>query len=299
VSLSLLNKIFLLSLLGLPANVVLFSQPSFVEGYQTTPCAECDSPIVTKQGDPIPERCERAGCFKFDAFPMACLAVSIRRGGFKTDHHKNMLSLVVDETRSLRHILTADFYDFWIPRRAVDRKRFNVERMKRSRRNRTLRSPVWRGEERPDGSSVECRSNFPPKSFAKYLMDTLGYPAGAASSLFARAHAPWALQTDRRKNICSTPDANKPSAHVSISHPEHPYRLASPSRRTLTGGGLTEERVRKGLQKMRTDDHTKGALLEIVYMRRSTSEVAVEYNRPKTMLYQYATRLRHHLGVVA
>ena len=38
---------------------------------------------------------------------------------------------------------------FWIPRRPINRKQFNLERRWRSRRYRTLRAPVWTGEPRP------------------------------------------------------------------------------------------------------------------------------------------------------
>jgi hypothetical protein len=287
VSLSILNKIFLLSLLGLPANVVLFSQPSFVEGYQTTPCAECDSPIVTKQGDRIPERCDRASCFKFDRFPMMCAALSIRHGGIKTINHKNMLSVVLDETRSLRRVLTTDFDSFWIPRRAGDRKRFNTERMKRSRRSRTLRPPIWRGEERPgDAVSAPIHSYFPAAGFAEYLTNVLAYPAQTVDALRAKGHLPWLFApSDRRRNNLGA-----------LSQPEHPYIAASPSRRTKTGGGLSEQRVLDGLQKMRTGFHVKAALVEIVYQRRSTRDVAREFNLPQKTLYQYATRLRRRIG---
>jgi hypothetical protein len=69
----------------------------------------------------------------------------------------------------------------------------------------------------------------------------------------------------------------------------------SPSRRTKVGGGLTEEQVQKGLERMRTDEQTKKALLEIVYRRRSTLQVADEFDRPAETLYRYATRLRGHI----
>jgi hypothetical protein len=141
-------------MLDLPVNV-LFSQPSLVDGYETTPCTECHSPIATRQGSAVPERCDRAGCSKFDRFPMTCLALLIHQGGFKTICHKNTLSLVVDETPSLRCILTPDFEGFWIPRRATDRKRFKIERTHRRRLDRTLgKPPVWTGECRPQYETV-------------------------------------------------------------------------------------------------------------------------------------------------
>ncbi len=142
-SLSLRDKIFLLALYDLPVNV-LFSQPSLVDGYVVTPCAESGSPIATRDGEHIPEVCDRPSYLKFDRFPLACLAVSLRQGGFRTIHHGDRLSLVVNNTPTLRYILPADAEaGFWIPRRLSDRKRFNSERMVRSRRHITMRPPAW------------------------------------------------------------------------------------------------------------------------------------------------------------
>src|SRR5271170_4857410 len=132
-SLSAHNKICLLALCNLPVNL-LFSQPSLVDGYITTPCTECHAPISTRNGEPIPERCSRPSCLKLESFPLACLAVSLKHGGFKTIQHKKKLSLVVEKTPNVRRILPVDSeLGFWIPRRIGDKRRFFKERQARNR----------------------------------------------------------------------------------------------------------------------------------------------------------------------
>ena len=300
-SLSLRDKIFLLALYDLPVNV-LFSQPSLVDGYVVTPCAESGSPIATRDGEHIPEVCDRPSYLKFDRFPLACLAVSLRQGGFRTIHHGDRLSLVVNNTPTLRYILPADAEaGFWIPRRLSDRKRFNSERMVRSRRHITMRPPAWHGDERPHGArGVRVRSNFPSPGYIRHLVSDLAYDGEAAMATLPRAHNPWVHPpADRRKSACNDlmglDKSGRQYNHAELRQPAHPYRPDSPSRRTKTGGGLTKEQVQKGLQKMRTEGNRKAALIEIVYRRRSTLRVSEEFNLPAETLYVYASRLRGHI----
>jgi hypothetical protein len=300
-NLSIPNKILLLALHGLPVNV-LFSRRSLVDGYVVTPCTQCDSQIASREREPIPEVCDGSSHWKFDRFPLACLAVSISQGGFRTIHHKKVLSLVARETATLRHILPADAeVGFWIPRRLSDRKRFNVERMTRSRRHLTLRSTVWHGDERPFGARrVRVQSNFPDQIMVRRLCADLAYPKEAASALFIRAHAPWMTPSpDRRKNVCTgmndTDEGEKQRDSVALAQPAHPYNPASPSRRTQVGGGWTEQRVLDELRNMRTDLKTTTALVEIVYRRRGTLEVAGEFGLTAENLYVSASRLRSHI----
>ena len=204
-NLSVPNKILLLALHGLPVNV-LFSRRSLVDGYVVAPCTQCDSQIASREREPIPEVCDRSSHWKFDRFPLACLAVSISQGGFKTIHHKKVLSLVTRETATLRHILPADTEaGFWIPRRLSDRKRFNIERMIRSRQRITMRPPVWSGDERPFGARrVRLRSSFPSPDYIRHLVSDLAYDNDAAMATLARGHNPWVHPpADRRKNVCN------------------------------------------------------------------------------------------------
>lgn len=157
----------------------------------------------------------------------------------------------------------------------------------------------WR-KERPKGARIETlESSFPDTSYLMYLVSKLGYSRDAASAALTRAHNPWTRPVrDRRKASSQNADDQAeygPSDSVGIVSPEHPYRPASPSRRTRVGGGLTEEQVQNGLRKMRTDTQTKRALLEIVYRRRSTLQVSDEYNVPVEILYVYASRLRGYI----
>jgi len=103
-----------------------------------------------------------------------------------------------------------------------------------------------------------------------------------------QAHQPWLHSVDRRRG--SGPHQYSPIVCV-----KHPYIPAAPSRRTHVGGGLTEERVLEGLRCMRIDPETKEALVEIVYRRRSTLEVADEVGLKAEILYVYASRLRSHI----
>ena len=161
--------------------------------------------------------------------------------------------------------------------------------------------PHWVGETRPHGArAVRLRSNFPSAGYLTQLVSELGYERSAAIAALSRAHEPWTRVTDRRhanggSDFNADAQINRQVREYSSFSPAHPYYPISPSRRTRVGGGLTEERVKDGLRKMRTDEQTKKALLEIVYRRRSTLQVADEFDRAAETLYRYATRLRGHI----
>ena len=218
----------------------------------------------------------------------------------KKIQHDNHPATIVNVHADLRQI-EIDGNRFWIPRRFSDRKRFNVERVTRSRRHLTLRSPVWHGDERPFGARrVRVQSNFPDQIMVRRLCADLAYPKEAASALFIRAHAPWMTPSpDRRKNVCrgmnDTDEGKEQRDSVALPQPAHPYNPASPSRRTQVGGGWTEQRVLDGLRNMRTDPKTKTALVEIVYRNRGTLEVADEFGLKAENLSVYASRLRGHI----
>jgi hypothetical protein len=72
---------------------------------------------------------------------------------------------------------------FWIPRRPTNRKQFNLERVWRSRRYRTLRAPVWTGESRPP---IEQNASVELSDFRNTLthedvieISKLGFPLSA------------------------------------------------------------------------------------------------------------------------
>lgn len=298
-SLSVPNRIFLFALWGLPVNA-LFSRPSLVEGYIVTPCTECDSPTATRDGERVPERCDRPSCCKFDRFPLVCLLVALRQGGFKTIDRKGKLSLVLHETPTLRKILVADGgLTFWIPRRIADRKRLDVERVIRSRGHITLRAPVWRGEERPFGARrVRPRSNFPNSFYLTRLVKDHAYPPDSAIAATCRAHNPWTRPVpDRSQRSAANADEQSSGGGETsgISSPNHPYRPESPSRRTKTGGGLTREQVERALVRKRWDGRMKLAVFEIVYRRQSTLRMADAFGLPAESLSVYASRLRADL----
>jgi hypothetical protein len=110
------------------------------------------------------------------------------------------------------------------------------------------------------------------------------------------AHQPWLRSVDRRQATATIASVRgeKPGYSTLVSV-VHPYVPAAPVRRTTVGGGLTEQQVIAALRKMRTDESTKSALLEIVYRRRSTLEVSNESGVPVETLYVYASRLRRRI----
>ena len=95
--------------------------------------------------------------------------------------------------------------------------------------------------ERPKGARIETlESSFPNTSYLMYLVSKLGYSRDAASAALTRAHNPWTRPVrDRRKassQNADEQDLHGSSEHVGAASPEHPYRPASPSRRTKVVG---------------------------------------------------------------
>ena len=185
--------------------------------------------------------------------------------------------------------------EFWIPNRADDRKKFNVERRNKSRGQQTI-GVVW-GEARPKGAiRRRLRSRFPSPEFLRRIVREEAYPPEAAIAAVARTHTPWVTpRPDRRKSSAVNMDdqnEGRGNEGMSFAQPGHPYYPESPSRRTSRGGGFTREQVNEGLEKLRTGVTVKRALFEIVYKRRSTLQVADELNLPAENLHVYASRLR-------
>jgi hypothetical protein len=215
------------------------------------------------------------------------LRVALGQAG-ETVFHRGRIVEIVDTHDSLRLLMPLVESDlsegnynqtFWAPTRPAERKRLNLERRNMSRRNLSI--GVSPGEGRPHGARrVRLRTRFPSVGYLTHLVRALGYDSSAAFAAMVQAHQPWLRTVDRRQNG---------SGFVSMKHPYHP---AAPVRRTKVGGGLTKQQVQAGLQKMRTDNTTKAALIEIVYRRRSTLEVSNESGVPFKNLYVYASRLR-------
>jgi hypothetical protein len=162
--------------------------------------------------------------------------------------------------------------------------------------------PHWTGEPRPKGyRTASLRSRFPSPDYVRTLVTEYGYDAHAAISTLARAHEPWSRPSPDRRHRKACEGADGQSEHddryQQYEHvsPNHPYRPASPSRRTHVGSGFTKEQVETGLGKMHTDAKTKQALFEIVYRRRSPLEISDEYGLRVEILHVYASRLRRRV----
>jgi len=126
----------------------------------------------------------------------------------------------------------------------------------------------------------------------------LGYDGNAAFAAMVQAHQPWLRSVDRHR--ANPVDADTQVGTVTHAYSPfvsvvHPYVPAAPSRRSKTGGGLTEEQVETALARKRWDGGTKRAVLEIVYRRRSSLEVSNEFGIPVETLYVYASRLRRDI----
>jgi len=247
-----------------------------------------------------------------EPFPLLCAFICIHAGRLKTIAHHKGPAVILDETEHLRCILPADCFEnrnasFWIPRRAIDRKKTNVERMWRSRLHRTLRAPCWCAEP-PKPGTVQLRSNFPSLGYLLYLA-RLGYPWVAASAALSRAHAPWAHpHSDRRRNTCTglsdiegtfeSKGDPRNSQYFPQSEgqeyfdPYHPYVPASPARRTKAGGGFTQLQVVKAIANHGWDTETSYALYEIFFKGKPTKVAAEERGLRVTTLYQYASVIR-------
>ncbi len=235
-------------------------------------------------------------------FPLLCAAVCVNNGRLKTIFHKRELAVVLQKTEHLRYLLTAEGFvnghgPFWAPRRLSDRRRFRIEGFLRNRSDRVI-PPPCRGELRPSGATT-VKLGIASVSYEKLTeLVGLGYPASAAFAVFGQNLL---VSPDLRRAGCGDMDNPKLGDQGTriIRDPEHIYLPGAQGRRTKVGGGLTRERVARGLEKMRTQEVAKKALFEIVYRRKSTARVAERYGLPAKTLYVYASRLRKHIAEAA
>jgi hypothetical protein len=216
----------------------------------------------------------------------------------KTIQHKNRICEVVETCEHLRRLLPLfrrvdeKFVEgapepFWVPLRPAHRKQFNLERMWRSRRHRTLPPPVWTGEARPKRPRAKLSSNYPSTAYLARLVSELGYNGHAAFAASVRGHLPWLQLIDRRKTCVKS--------ETSSGHPEHPYIPVAPNQRTTRGGGYRKEQVTAAIAKHRWDEKHNTAVFEIVYLRRKPFLVAASLGLKLTTVYQYSSRVRADL----
>jgi hypothetical protein len=191
---------------------------------------------------------------------------------------------------------------FWIPRREIDRKRFNFERRDKSRRHRTI-GVSWADSRPRYARSRPLRSRFPSVGFLHHLVSDLGYDKDAAFAALAQPRKMHGRPDRRRKKAVGGADEQaerqrEQKTTRDYQRLDYGFNLYVPgalSRRTLTGGGFTRKQVSQGLLKMRTNSLMKAALNEIVYRHRSTLEVSNKTGIPVENLYVYASRLREHI----
>jgi hypothetical protein len=248
----------------------------------------------------------------FHPFPIICAYICIHTGRLKTIVHHHILAIILAQTEHLRCIWTIDGVEnrsapFWIPRRAIDRKKSNVERMWRSRLHRTLRAPCWTGTSRPSGyRAVQLRAKFPSLGYLIKLCRNFGYTWAAAGAALPRAHAPWAHpHSDKRRNRCASSGEIEREGSLSVApgyapeydthehvDPSHPYAPASPARRTKVGGGFTKLQIVEAIANHGWGTEESYALYEIFFKGKSTKEAANERGLSVATLYQYASTLR-------
>jgi hypothetical protein len=249
-----------------------------------------------------------------EPFPLLCAFICIHAGRLKTMVHRHSLAIILTQTKHLRCIWTIEGVDnkgapFWIPRRAGDRKKTNVERIWRSRLDRTLRAPCWTGTPCPSGyRTVRLRTWFPSIGYLVKLCGDFGYTWGAAGAALSRGHAPWSHpHSDKRRNRCGGMDEIEREGNIDSGarrgyapqydsqeyiDPYHPYVPASPARRTKSGGGFTQLQAVEAIANHGWDTKTSYALFEIFFKGKSTKEAANERSLPIRTLYQYASIIR-------
>src|SRR6267154_1604918 len=185
------------------------------------------------------------------SFLQKCLVLWLVTGRAKTILHRQRLSLVLDQTQSLRYILPAEEEAaFWVPRRIADRKRFSRERCERRRTHHAMHAPCWTGEPRPTSAVTVAL----PASF-----DCL-----------------------RLKELCW--DLDEPGLYPRLSQPCYRYQRPSrfvfeppsPSPKTVNDEGFTAKEVARIIGAHRWTDPVASAVFEIVYEGRKVSDVAEE-----------------------
>jgi hypothetical protein len=135
-------------------------------------------------------------------------------------------------------------------------------------------------------------TSFPSQAFLLYLVKDLAYPPESALACLCQGHIPlWRMRPDRRSRK-TVVENDLILGSSSLAQPHHPFVAASPTRRTLKGGGMSREQVRAAMQQMRLDKNTWGAMFEIVFQRQSTKDVAARRDLSVENLYVYASRVR-------
>lgn len=255
------------------------------------------APLPAPPISPVHERVVGSAPF-LDPFPLLCAAVCIRDGRLKTVLHRRRPAIVLAETECLRRIWTIENELFWIPRRAADRIRINVERMRRSRRHRTpLQAPCWHGEPRPAGyRTVKVHSQFPTFGFLKALCGKYGYSWSAASAALAHTHVSW-VRSDKRKKVCpslSDTDEGRRFDSREIRDPAHPY-VGALAKQTTVGGGFSRVQVVDAIRNHGWDTETSYALFEIFVGGKRTQKAAEERGLNVRTLYGYAHLIRKNI----
>lgn len=152
---------------------------------------------------------------------------------------------------------------FWIPRRPTNRKRFNLERMWRSRRYRTLRAPVWTGEPRPpieQNPRVELsdfKNTLTPEEIIE--ISKLGFDLRA---MVPRTCTPF--RSERR-----APKTRRELGEVVIV--KTPFNQMSPEQREQLDA---HQRLMRVLSGSRKSSEMTGALYDVIVLGRDKKEVA-------------------------
>jgi hypothetical protein len=164
------------------------------------------------------------------------------------------------------------------------RKKQKQDRFWTNRSHRGLKPPVWQGERRPYGAinkSKRFRSHYPSVKDLVHLCRDLGYDLTAAIAAVALSSSQFTA--DRRGGISDTSD------------PAHPYIAASPTRRTLAGGGFTVEQATRKQRNHSWSLAMHEGVLDVVVKRRPPRDVAERRGLNYQTLKDNASRIRKEI----
>lgn len=212
------------------------------------------------------------------SFPQKCLLVCLVTGRVKTILHRKRLSLILNQTHSLRHILTAhNEAAFWIPRRDADRKRFKREQRERLRTHRAMSAPCWTGEPRPKGALTVALEKLLPAPFDFTQLKEISWEL-EEPGLYPRLSQPYFRY-------------QRPSRFV--------FEPSAPPPKTVNDEGFTAKQVTRVIGKHRWADPTSSAVFEIVYEGRKVRDVAAERGLAAKRVSHYVWMVRADLRDVA
>jgi hypothetical protein len=103
----------------------------------------------------------------------------------------------------------------------------------------------------------------------------------------------WQKPERRRKGVVMDEETGREYDYSNIAQPV-PY-VAAPSRRTAQGGGFSRDSVLKAVARMRASHKMRMAVFEVVFRRRSPSQISKRFQVGTRALNKAATRVRNDI----